>query len=85
MKLKEIQNIIRKEVEQTAGAKLRSLDQDIFFKSGFMDSINMLGIIVFLEKRFRIKIDTFFRDRKSVSSVNKLAKKIKSKLDRKGR
>ena len=85
MKLQKIRDIIKKEVESLAGAKLKNLDEDIFFKSSFIDSMNMLNLIVFLERKFNIKIDTFFIDREAVGSVNKLADMIKSKLDKKGK
>lgn len=84
MKLKETKDIIKNEVENLAGTELKDLNEDIFLKSRFIDSINMLNLIVFLEQRFDIKIDAFFVDREAVSSVNKLAKMVKSKLEQKG-
>lgn len=84
MQLKEIKTIIKEEVESLAAAKLRSFDEDIFFKSGLIDSLGMLSLIIFLEQRFNVEIDAFYNDRKAVSSVNKLARMIKAKLKSKG-
>lgn len=83
MALDEIAGIIKEEVEALAAAELDSLDRDIFFKDRFLDSMNMLNLIIFLEAKYDVELDTFFLDREAVSSVNKLAEIIQSKLKRK--
>lgn len=80
MEIDEIIKIIKQEVERMAGESLKDMDEDIFFKSNFIDSINILNLIAFLEDTFNIEIDAFFEDREAASSVKKLALNIQSKL-----
>jgi|ETNmetMinimDraft_2_1059921.scaffolds.fasta_scaffold368425_1 acyl carrier protein len=81
MELEKIINVIKSEVQALAGKELNDTDEDVFFKSNFIDSLNLLNIIIFLEQKFDLKIDMFFQDRESVSSVNKLAQAIKRQLE----
>lgn len=82
-KLVDIKQIIKTEVERHASTKIEAYDDEIFFKSTVLDSLNMLNLIVFLEHKFQLEIDAFFDDRESVGSINKLASYIKLKLDSK--
>lgn len=81
MEIEGIVQIIREEVEALSGKKIRDNDENVFFKSNIIDSLNMLHIIIFLEQKFNVKIDLFFTDRESISSINKLAKYIKARAE----
>jgi len=83
MKRDEIIKIIKNELEALSGKEIDDLDKDIFFKSQFLDSLNLLNLIVFLEQKFKIKIDPFFIDRESVSSINKIVTFIENALEKK--
>lgn len=82
---KEIKNIIISEIENLSGAKVKDLDEDIFLRKKYIDSLNTLNLIVFLEQKFDITVDAFFLDREAVDSVNALAKMIQAKLKEKGK
>lgn len=75
----EIRNIVRAEVEALAGAVVEDDDQEIF-KSGYLDSLNILHIIVFIESRFSIAIDPFSINLETLGSINKAVQYIESKL-----
>lgn len=68
---KKIQAIIKNEIENLAAQKLESCDEEIF-KSGFLDSLNVLNIIVFIEQEFNIKVDVFEVNIDSLGTVNKM-------------
>ncbi len=80
MDRKEIELIIKDEVETLASKSITDFDEDIFFKSRFLDSLNLLNLIVFLEQRFKVRLDPFFTDRESVSSINKIVNYIEDQL-----
>jgi len=76
----EIISIVKGELEALSANKIENLDEDIFFKNKLLDSMNLLNLIVFLEQKFDVKIDPFFVDRESVSSINKIADYIESNM-----
>ena len=77
----EITSIVRDELESISSRSVHDLDEDLFFKSRLLDSLNMLNLIVFIEQRFDIKIDLFFIDRERVSSINKIVDYIEKHLE----
>ena len=79
MERAEIQEKIKEVVESMASAKLDSFDQEIF-KSGFLDSLNVLHVIVFIEKTFDLKIETFDLTIDSLATVNLITDFISKKL-----
>lgn len=64
---------IKREVEALALQELNDLDQRVFIKSTFIDSVHLVNLIVYLEDKYGIELEAFFVDRESVSTVNKLA------------
>lgn len=68
----EIIEAVTSEVEQLAGKKLSGSDAALF-ESGYLDSLNILHIIVFLESRFGLKIDPFSVNLEVLGTVNKIA------------
>tara|TARA_Y100001958_G_C21027354_1_gene401646 strand:- start:569 stop:799 length:231 start_codon:yes stop_codon:yes gene_type:complete len=52
--------------------------EDDLFEKGFVDSFDILNIIVDLEKEFKTKLD-LTKEKKFVFSVKNLSRKIKSK------
>ena len=76
----EIILIVKDELEAIAKKSINDLDEDIFFKSLFLDSLNMLNLIIFIECRFNIRLESFFIDREKVSSINKITDYIEKEL-----
>ncbi len=85
MNLDEIKNTIVVEAERLAGRPIEDYDQEILLKSDYIDSLNMINLVIYLEQKYEIEIDAFFVDRESVGSVNTLAESIYSKLEDKER
>ena len=81
MEIEDIVQIVKEEVEALSGKEIRDNDENVFFKSNIIDSLNMLHIILFLEQKFSVKIDLFFTNRESISSINKIAKYIKARTE----
>ncbi len=75
----EIKTLLRKEVETLAGAAVNSDDQEIFAE-GFLDSLNVLHIIVFMESNFSVSVDPFSISLDTLGSINKVADYIEMKL-----
>ena len=78
--IEEIILIVKDELEAIAKKSINDLDEDIFFKSRFLDSLNMLNLIIFIECRFNIRLESFFIDREKVSSINKITDYIEKEL-----
>jgi len=83
MDINEIRNILVAEVERLSGTKLSDMDEDIFLKNNVIDSMSVIGFIVFVEQKFNVEVDAFFDDRESAGSINKLAGLIQDKLKNK--
>ena len=81
MEIEEIINCVKNQVEILANAELKDINERIFLKSTFIDSINMINLIVYLEEKYNITIDAFFENRESVSCVMDLSKYLKKKID----
>lgn len=77
--LEEIKQIVRAEVETLAGSAVEGDDQSIF-KDGYLDSLNILHIITFIEAQFSIPIDPFSINLDTLGSINRAAEYIQSKL-----
>ena len=69
-----IKNIVHQYLQTECG-----LDKDLYtdessiFISGLLDSIDVIQLIVFLEKRFSIKINAFNVSLETLDSVTKVA------------
>lgn len=70
---------LAKEIETLAGKKPESFDEEIF-KTGFLDSINVLQIILFMESQFSIEIDTFDLTLDTLGTINRMADYLESKI-----
>jgi acyl carrier protein len=80
MNREEITQIILDELEVLADKTVTDLDADIFFKRQFLDSMNILNLVVYIEQRFEIKLEPFFLDREAVSSVNKIVDYVEQRI-----
>lgn len=79
MKREDVVARIRKEIEILANKPLEDMDKNIFFKNTYLDSMNMLNIVVFIEQEFNIELEEFFVDREKVSTLNKIADYVMEK------
>jgi acyl carrier protein len=82
MKREEIVSKVAAEIENIASKKLEDYDEEIY-KSGFLDSLNVLHVIVFIENTFDLKIDTFELTIDSLGTVNRIADFVAQKLSEK--
>ncbi len=73
-----IQTKVRSEIEALAGSKISDPDAEIF-KSGLLDSLNILNIIIFLENEFSLKINPFDINLDTLGSINRICEYIESK------
>lgn len=74
----EIVQMVKAEVENIAGAPVADPNEEIF-KSGYLDSLNILHIITFLEATFAVEIDPFSVNLDTLGSLNKIAEFIHAK------
>lgn len=63
---------IKAEVELLAGMPVNDMELDIY-KSQVLDSINVLALIVFLEREFAISINPLELDLSDLSTIRKMA------------
>lgn len=80
MQRAEIADRVRGEIERLAAAPVGSDNQELF-KTGFLDSINVLNIIAFIESEFDVKLDAFDLNLDMLGSVAKIADFVVGKLD----
>ncbi|MES0488521.1 MAG: hypothetical protein ABUK01_00910 [Leptospirales bacterium] len=73
-------NKIKGEVETLAGKTLTSVDEEIF-KNDFLDSINVLQVIMFMETEFSISIDPFDLTLDTLGTVNRIVDYLETKLN----
>ncbi len=57
-------------------------DDDSFFDSGIIDSIGVLELVAFIEKKFNVKIDDEELIPDNLDSVNRILNFIKDKLSK---
>jgi len=74
----KIKEKITNEVELLASKKVESSDFEIF-SNGYLDSLNVLHIIIFMESEFKIQINPYDISIDALSSVNKITDFILSK------
>ena len=74
-----IQAKVIHEVELLASKSIEDPGDEIF-KSGFLDSMNVLHIISFLEEEFKISIDPFDISLETLDSVTKIVQFVEKKL-----
>jgi acyl carrier protein len=72
----EIMETVTCEVEQLAGKTLSDPDAPLF-ESGYLDSLNILHIIVFLESRFGLNIDPFAVNLEVLGTVAKIVEFVR--------
>jgi acyl carrier protein len=78
MEQAEIQTKVKAEIEALAGCEIADPTIKIF-KSGVLDSLNILNIIVFIENEFGIKIDPFDISLDSLGSIESICSYIVAK------
>lgn len=76
----DVLNKLKTEIEALASDTLTDYDEEIF-TTGFLDSLNVLNIIVFIEQQFNIKIDTFDVTIDTLGSLNKISDYVMKKVD----
>ena len=74
----EIRKKVLNEVESLASKKVIDDDFDIF-SNGYLDSLNVLHIIVFIESEFNTKINPYDLSIDVLSSINKIVDFIDNK------
>ncbi len=74
----EMINKVKTEIEALAGCEIDDADAEIF-KSGLLDSLNILHIIVFIENEFDLKINPFNINLDTLGSINRICDYIQSK------
>lgn len=78
MNSSDIQTKVRAEIEALAGSDISDPDAEIF-KSGLLDSLNILNIIIFLENEFSLKINPFDINLDTLGSITRICEYIESK------
>jgi D-alanine--poly(phosphoribitol) ligase subunit 2 len=78
MNFTDIETKVSTEIEALAACKISDLDAEIF-KSGLLDSLNILNIIVFIENEFGFKINPFDINLETLGSINRICDFIRSK------
>lgn len=78
MDYKEIETKVRSEIEALAACEITDPDTDIF-KSGILDSLNILNIIIFIENKFSLKINPFDINLDTLGSVTRICEFIQTK------
>jgi len=73
-----IKEKIISEVELLASKKVENDDFEIF-SQGYLDSLNVLHIIIFMESEFKIQINPYDISIDALSSINKIVDFILSK------
>jgi acyl carrier protein len=67
----QIYKLLKKEIELLSNKEIPSGDTEIF-KSGILDSLNVLHIITLLEHEFVLQIDPFDLTLDTLGSLNKI-------------
>jgi acyl carrier protein len=80
MEREEIFSKVKSEVEALASCAIQNPDDEIF-KSGILDSLNILNIILFMETEFSLKIRAFDVNLNTLGSLNKICDFIHSKVN----
>ena len=75
-----IEQKIIEQVELLSSKKVPDNDYDIFTK-GFLDSLNVLHIIMFIESEFQIQVNPYDLSLDVLNSINKIVNFIQTKLD----
>ena len=78
MNYSEIEAKVRAEIEALAACEISDPDAEIF-KSGLLDSLNILNIIIFIENEFSLKINPFDINLDTLGSINRICDFIETK------
>ena len=70
---------VQSEVEALAGQIIEDPDTEIF-KSGLLDSLNVLNIITFMEDEFSLKIDPFDLNLDTLGTINRVCDYVMMKM-----
>jgi acyl carrier protein len=74
-----IEKRVREEVEALAACEIADFDTEIF-KSGLLDSLNILTIIVFIENEFGFKINPFDINLDTLGTINRICEFVVNKM-----
>ncbi len=80
MEKNEIKELLIKEVESLGQFKIESDDMKIF-SPGYLDSLNIINLITYIESEFKIKIDPFDVNLDSFESIEKIQVFVEKKLN----
>lgn len=78
MNYAEIETKVRSEIEALAACEISDPDAEIF-KSGLLDSLNILNIIIFIENEFSLTINPFDINLDTLGSINRICDYIEAK------
>lgn len=78
MNCSKIETKVRSEIEALAACKISDPDVEIF-KSGLLDSLNILNIIIFIENEFSLKINPFDINLDTLGSITRICDYIETK------
>ena len=76
----EIRKKVLLEVENLSGKKVPDDNYEIFTR-GYLDSLNVLHLIVFIENTYKIKINPFDISIDTLGTVNKIVEFIQEKIN----
>jgi acyl carrier protein len=79
MEREQISTLIKNELENMAGKSLPNSNDEIF-KSGYLDSLNVLNIIVFLEQKFHITINPYDINIDNLGTLNSIVQYVEDKI-----
>lgn len=68
---------ILNEIELLSNKKLTNYDEEIFGKNGLLDSLNVLHIMIFIEREFNIQLNPEDITLENFGTVNKIYQLIK--------
>jgi len=80
MQKSDIEQKIIEQVELLSNQKVPDNDYDIFTK-GFLDSLNVLHIIMFIETEFQIQVNPYDLSLDVLNSINKIVAFVQTKLN----
>jgi acyl carrier protein len=78
MNCSEIETKVRSEIEALAACEIGDPNAEIF-KSGLLDSLNILNIIIFIENEFSLKINPFDINLDTLGSITRICDYIEAK------
>ncbi len=80
MEKNKIIEVLKKEIETLGQFNIENNDT-LIFSPGYLDSLNIINLITFIESEFEVKIDPFDVNLDSFESLNKISEYIENKLN----